>query len=220
MRRLHCVPCAGFDPTIFFPRDKTLTRAKLYQNERSRIILFVGRLVIIKGIEFLIEAWNTLLSEGRLSKSDKLVVIGDGDDGPRLKARASILGLDESIQFVGELKQADIAEWLAAADLLCLPSLNEGTPNVAIEAMASGRPVVATKVGGLPEIVDDEVNGLLVPPANSQALADALIFVLSRNWTAEAIYATVAHFTWTAIAQENKRLLDEHFTEKNSVLVG
>lgn len=220
VNNLFYIPCAGFNPALFFPRDRTIAREKLNQIVRSKIVLFVGQLVAIKGVEYLLEAWNILLTDRRLSKFDKLVIVGEGDYCHKLKARAAKLGLGESIGFTGALKQTEIADWLAAADLLCLPSLNEGTPNVVIEAMASGRAVVATNVGGLPEIVEQGKNGILVQPADSLDLAEGLAIALSTNWIADSVAASVAYLTWDAIASKNKRLLDEHFPEKNSVPVG
>jgi len=88
-----------------------------------------------------------------------------------------------------------------ACDVLCLPSLSEGLPNVALEAMACGLPVVASRVGGVPEVVRDGVNGFLVPPSNPSALADALRRALATKWDREAIRASVSQFDWDVNAR-------------------
>jgi glycosyltransferase involved in cell wall biosynthesis len=97
-----------------------------------------------------------------------------------------------------------------------LPSLNEGTPNVIVEALASGVPVVASRVGGIPDLIRDGENGMLVPPADSDALADALQTVLERGWQAASVAASVAHLTWQAIADRNcdfiQTLFNDHGT--------
>ena len=93
-----------------------------------------------------------------------------------------------------------MARWLAASDLLCLPSHSEGCPNVVLEALYSGRPVVATDVGGTPELVDDTC-GILVPKGDVPALADALARALARSWDADVISRTHGR-TWDDVARE------------------
>jgi glycosyltransferase involved in cell wall biosynthesis len=88
-----------------------------------------------------------------------------------------------------------------ASDVLCLPSLNEGLPNVALEAMACGLPVVASRVGGVPEIVHEGVNGFLVAPSDPNALAEALRRALATKWDREAIRASVSQFDWDVNAR-------------------
>jgi glycosyltransferase involved in cell wall biosynthesis len=84
---------------------------------------------------------------------------------------------------------------MRAADVFCLPSIREGCPNVILEALASGRPVVASRVGGIPELAGPE-NSILVPPSDPEALADALGRALAREWDPEALRGSVAHHTW------------------------
>ena len=94
----------------------------------------------------------------------------------------------------------DVAIWMAAADLVTLPSYMEGCPNVVLEALASGRPVVATNVGGIPEIMSDEC-GCLVPPRDPVELTRALASVLDKTWDAETISA-YRRRGWEAVASE------------------
>ena len=101
-----------------------------------------------------------------------------------------------TVFLLGARPHEEIPLWMNACDVLCLPSLSEGLPNVALEAMACGLPVVASRVGGVPEIVRDGVNGFLVPPSNPGALADALRRALATKWDREAIRASVSQFDW------------------------
>jgi glycosyltransferase involved in cell wall biosynthesis len=100
-----------------------------------------------------------------------------------------------------------VASWLAAANIFCLPSYAEGCPNAVIEALACGRPVVATNVGGIPELVDSE-SGILVAPQDSQALADAFHQALSRRWDEPAI-SQRAQRGWDQVAEETRQICME-----------
>src|SRR2546428_10319797 len=104
------------------------------------------------------------------------LVLGEGQDEARLRAQAAARGVEGAIRFAGYRR--DLDRLYPAIDLLVLPSLSEGLPNVVLEAMAHARAVVATRVGGVPEVVDDGVSGVLVPPANADALAHAMVGVL------------------------------------------
>jgi glycosyltransferase involved in cell wall biosynthesis len=101
-----------------------------------------------------------------------------------------------TVFLLGTRPHEEIPSWMNACDVLCLPSLSEGLPNVVLEAMACGLPVVASSVGGVPEIVRDDVNGFLVPPSNPSALADALRRALATKWDRESIRASVSQFDW------------------------
>ena len=108
------------------------------------------------------------------------MLVGAGGERARLERLAREAGIEAGVFFLGALPQRQVADWIAAADLLCLPSHSEGSPNVVVEALASGVPVVATRVGGVPDLVADGVNGLLVPPADAHALSAALDEALRR----------------------------------------
>jgi glycosyltransferase involved in cell wall biosynthesis len=134
-------------------------------------ILSVGRLHPIKGHRVLLEACR------RLSDRDvawSLVVVGDGPERGALERLAGDPALGDRVRFLGALPHEQVTTHYAAADLLCVSSFMEGIPIVAMEALAMERPVVATRVGGIPELVRDGREGLLVSPGSSTALADAL----------------------------------------------
>ena len=207
-KRSECIPCAGFDPAVFFPRPAGESRGALQIGARARVVAFVGELVPIKGVEFLVDAWATLQRRGFLGNQDLLAIIGDGKCRAELERRVEDAGIRSRVRFTGAIPQAEVSRWIAASDLLCLPSRNEGTPNVVVEALACGIPVVSTRVGGVPALVRDGVNGLLVPPGNPDALADALAAALSRSWDRNRVRESVAHLTWATIAEKNWQFLE------------
>lgn len=149
------------------------TRAALGLPPGSRAVLCGARLVPVKGQTHLLQAWPSVLKR---EPRALLLLAGDGPDEQRLRARAAALGLHGSVRFLGF--REDIASLLACAELLVLPSLNEGFGMVLLEAMAMGRPVVASAVGGIPEVVLHGETGLLVPPADPEALAAAILRLL------------------------------------------
>jgi L-malate glycosyltransferase len=141
----------------------------------AKILLTVANMhSSVKGHYELIEAAQHICS---IFPAAKFVLAGDGVERSRIEEAVRAAGVEKNFIFLGQ--RADIPELLASADFFVLPSRAEGLPNAALEAMASGLPVVATRVGGIPEIIEDDVSGLLVPPQNSAALAQALTGVLS-----------------------------------------
>lgn len=133
-------------------------------------IAFVGRLIQNKGPQYLVEAVPEL---ARAVPGVEVWFIGDGPMRASLEARTRALDVEESVQFFGT--REDVDQLLQAVDIFARPSLMEGLPLTVLEAMATGLPVVATPVGGTPEVVKDGTNGLLVPPSDVDALAQALI---------------------------------------------
>ena len=156
--KLHIVHC-GVEPHRLVQVQHSGSGSKL---------LFVGRIATVKGIEVLLDAIGSL----RTAHPDlHLTVVGDGPERPRLEKEAAERGLSEAVAFVGAKSQAEVAELLAVHDVFVLPSFAEGVPVVLMEAMGSGLPVVATHVGGMTELIDDEVNGFLVRPFDADQLA-------------------------------------------------
>ncbi|MBJ6723675.1 glycosyltransferase [Geomesophilobacter sediminis] len=137
-------------------------------------VAVVGRFSPEKGQLVFIEA--LALVRERL-KNVKGLLIGDGQDKELLQARARELGVEDALVFTGF--QSDVAPYYDAADLVVLPSFSEGMPNVALEAMMFGKPVVASRVGGVPEVVVDGVTGRLVPARDPRRLAEAILAVLA-----------------------------------------
>jgi glycosyltransferase involved in cell wall biosynthesis len=149
----------GIDRTRFRPRSRVDARRALGLPEGGPIVLYVGHLKRQKGALDLIRAFAH--ARDRLGDA-RLVMVGDGPDQAACRDLCAELGVNASL--VGAQPHDQIPEWLAASDLLALPSWAEGLPNVVLEALASGRRVVASSVGGIPDVVDRPLFGQLVPP--------------------------------------------------------
>jgi glycosyltransferase involved in cell wall biosynthesis len=158
--KLEIVHC-GVDPGEFAPAPRS--------TRNDVTVLCVGRLVSVKGQGVLLEAL------ARTSNDVRAEFVGDGPERARLERRACELGLDERVTFHGAVGQDRIRDLYAAADVFCLPSFAEGVPVVLMEAMAMNIPVVTCGVMGIPELVEHNVSGLLVPPGRVEPLADALM---------------------------------------------
>ena len=166
-QRMHVVHC-GVDPALYDAPQRPAGAAP--------VLLFVGRLAAIKGLGLLLEAVAALRGH---YPALRLVVVGDGTDRARLEARASLPDLAGAVTFTGYRAQAEVARELAACDVFVLPSFAEGVPVVLMEAMASRRPVVATRVAGVAELVEDGVSGHLVAPGDPAALTKAIEALLA-----------------------------------------
>jgi len=194
---LHAV-VNGSDSSIFCWRPQLEARSRLDVHPESRLVVFVGRLVAGKGIAQLLEAMARLLS-GRQSQW-KLVIVGEGPLESSLKGTATALGIAEAVLFAGALPAPRIAEWMTAADLFCLPSESEGCPNVIREALSCGCPVVATHVGGIPEMLNER-NGILLEDNGPAVLSEALERAARVAWDRPHI-ALLETRGWGQVAQE------------------
>jgi glycosyltransferase involved in cell wall biosynthesis len=181
--RVHHVT-NGVDSSLFFPRDRAEERAGLDVPGDARVVLFVGRVEPQKGIGELLDAFERL--RARVPRA-MLVLVGDCARRSDVLARAARWG--SSVRVLGPQPPESVASWMGACDVLALPSWAEGTPNVVLESLACGRPVVATRVGGIPDILHDDRAGLLVPPRDPRALADALASALHATWDENVVRA-------------------------------
>jgi glycosyltransferase involved in cell wall biosynthesis len=162
---LHLVR-TGVDPDLFRPNGRP---------RGPNRVLTVARLVPGKGIDVLLGALARLNRRGLDVEAD---VAGDGPDRDRLAASIREHGLDGRVHLLGAVPPERVRQLLAGATVFCLPSFSEGVPVVLMEAMATGLPVVATRITGVPELVEDGRSGTLVPPGRADLLADALEGVL------------------------------------------
>jgi D-inositol-3-phosphate glycosyltransferase len=171
--RIATIPC-GVDTELFAPGDRAAARRQLGLDERP-MLLWVGRLAPIKGLDTLLDAVGRLHAAG--TDPRLLIVGGDADDPPNghettLRAQIRRLRLDGAVSFVGPQPQERLPTYYAAADVTVVPSYYESFGMVALEAMACGSPVIASRVGGLVTTVRDGVTGFLVPESDVAALAE------------------------------------------------
>ncbi len=153
------------------PRARSELRARLGIDPREKVIVTVGRLSAEKDHQTLLRAVSDLAQDGAEYRI-RLVIVGDGPEREKILQTSRELGLSDSVILTGQVPSA--APYYAIADLAALSSVTEGSPNALLEAMASGVPVVATRVGGIPEIVTHGESGLLTAPGDHRALAQAL----------------------------------------------
>lgn len=188
----------GIDTARFLPMEQGAVRQRLGLPVDKRIVLYVGYLYPVKGLRYLIDA---LAMVRRSGEDVLLVVVGYGYLREKLENQSRDLGPD-AVKFVGFQPHDEIPLWMNACDVFCLPSLNEGWPTVLFEAMACGKPVVATAVGGVPEVVKDSDYGILVPPMDAGAFGSALGDALRRKWRSSDISAYARVNSWENIALE------------------
>ncbi|MBC8123208.1 MAG: glycosyltransferase family 1 protein [Gemmatimonadaceae bacterium] len=224
--RIDVIPC-GVDIENFQPVDRSAARKQLGWGEDEKILFYVGRFDRRKGIETLVRA------AARLSYPVRLVIgggftkdRGDGLERERIGQIVESLGLAERTVFPGRLDQEDLATYYSAADATVVPSHYEPFGLVAVEAMACGTPVVASKVGGLCYSIVHEETGLLVPPRDEMQFAEAFDRILTnpalRDKLGEASIRRIHnHFTWAGVSRQlgnlYKRLAVESNSQRSSV---
>lgn len=187
----------GCDLSIFHVCDRAEARRQLNLDPDAEIVLYIGRMDVRKGLRELVEASAKLhTTHAKL----RTYMVGEGPDRAQITQAIESVAAADFIHTLPPCQPDDVAVWMAAANLVTLPSYMEGCPNVVLEALACGRPVVATRVGGIPEIMSDAC-GRLIPPRDANALAQALDVVLSTMWDASSISAYWSR-SWSTVARE------------------
>jgi glycosyltransferase involved in cell wall biosynthesis len=194
----------GVDGERFHPADRAAARAELGLASGRRLALYVGHLKENKGVLDLAAAM------AEVAEAD-LVVVGGGEAAGRLEAALAPLGA--RARLIGERPHEEVSRWMAAADVVVLPSWNEGTPNAVIEALACGRRVVATRVGGTPDLITSDLLGSLVAPKDPAALADALRRALATDYDPEAVARAASASSWDDSAAKLHAVLEEAVRE-------
>src|SRR5262249_5261466 len=191
----------GVDSEVFYPRDRIEMRRKLGLDFGSRIIVAAGALVPVKGVDRLIDVM-ALMRNSMRGLSAKLYVIGDGPQRAALESQIARHDLTDRVFLLGQRPQSELAEWHSAADLFCLASHREGCPNVVIEAMACGLPVVAPDVGGVGELISKPEYGITLPSPTADKFAEAITTALKANWNRAEIAEAGAARSWADVANE------------------
>jgi len=193
----------------FKPKGKNNARKVLGLPKDKKIILFIGHLFERKGVEYLISALKLVLKK---EKNILCCIIGSGHSEDKLKKMALDLDLDSYINFLGQKTHNEIVTYMHACDIFVLPSLSEGLPVVLCEALAAGKPVVATKIAGTPELVTKDV-GFLVRPKDPNDLSEKIILALNKKWDKKKLLRRSKDFSAVKSA---KKLSDiyKSFSEK------
>ena len=193
-QKVHVIP-NGFDPSLFHLGPQATARERLQLPGDATILLAVGHLVPIKGHEVLLRALV------RLPASALLVILGRGPLMKSLQRLAVRLGVSSRVRFRGEVPHTVVGEYMRAADLVLIASHMEGNPTVLFEALGSGRPVVASRVGGIPDIVTDDL-GILTEPGDPAQLSMAVQEAINRPWDAVGIARTADRWAWPRLASD------------------
>ena len=197
--RVHLIP-PGVDPSLFEgPFEDP------FAGIRRPRVLFVGRLAPQKGVSTLVEAAGLLKDP-----SARILLVGDGPERPKLERDAERLGVDDRLHFVGFFAHDRLPAVFAHADLLVLPSLYEELGTVLLEAMQAALPIVASKTGGIPDVIENGVNGMLVPPGDPEALARAIDCLLADRKLAcrlsEGAQERAKDYDWEVLAERVLRV--------------
>lgn len=164
-------------------------------------ILFVGRLHPVKGTQYLLGAMSIVHRE---LPEAKLILVGDGEEREHLETLTDNLGIRECVEFAGGVPHERVEDYMNQAEVFVLPSLSEGFPVTILEAMACGLPVVATRVGGIPDIIEDGTNGYLIDAMNPEQIAEALLKLLQNEELQKDISdknrETAEKYRWDTVA--------------------
>ena len=187
--------------------DPVELKQKLNLPQEGPVVLFVGKLSRIKGVKYLLQAWPDILKQ---FSTATLVIVGSGPEEDSLKEQARNLGETNRILFVGQKNQEEVRDYLHDCDAVVIPSIQdsngqvEGFPVVMLEALASGKPVVGTRLGGIPECIGDGENGFTVEPENPGALAEGIVKILQRGpeTFSDNAMASVNRFDWQTIGED------------------
>lgn len=203
--RIAVIPL-GKDPTTYLGKDKATARNALGLAIDPPTVGWVGRMHPVKRLPLLLQAVSLL-------PRWQLVIAGDGPERNNVQQVALDLGIHDRVKFLGELP--DVTDALMAMDVFCLVSEWEGLPTAMLEAMAAGLPVIATSVGGIPEVIDDGVNGLLIAEPRAESVARGIEQALSLPGLGSRARATIEErFSERAVLDSHEalwtRLLREH----------
>jgi glycosyltransferase involved in cell wall biosynthesis len=164
-------------------------RARYRLSKHTKVLVTIGRLSFEKGHADLLRALG-IVHATRPELAWKLMIVGSGPEQPRLQQLAAQMSLTDRVIFTGQ--QSDVLSFLAIADAMVLPSHTEGSPHVVLEAMAAGTPILATRVGGVPEILSDDI-ARLVSPRDEKAMAEAVLSLLENGVDARERSAKAQH---------------------------
>ena len=200
-----------YDFNLFKIKSQIETRDLLNLPSESKMIFFAGALRKIKNIYLLLESLKQLLN---IYDQIHLLLAGYGYEENNLKTFITENHLSENVSFIGNLDVESLINYYNAADLLCLPSFSEGFPNVVVESLLCGTPVVGASVGGIPKIINHGINGYLIDPRKKEELTDALIKTLNNKWDREQLRESVSFLSSENVFKQYDSLYNEVFNKK------
>jgi glycosyltransferase involved in cell wall biosynthesis len=205
----------GVDIREFSPSNRDDNIKSFFGAEK--IVLTVGHLAYRKGIDVLIRAAASIL---QIFPEVKFVIVGTGEDLAFYRRLSEILGVSRSVCFVGRVSSQFLRKLYATADVFVLPSRYEGQPISILEAMASGCPVVLSRISDIDTYITNYETGLLVPPEDTSALASAIIELLtnenlSKRIRERALTYVRDHFDWSSVADRHIKLYEELIQQEN-----
>lgn len=210
--KIHVIP-NGVDTETFHPVPRAVARQELGLRPDDTWLVCVGRLDENKGQWLILEALKKIgLTELR-QRRIKLALIGEGEDREKLRETSRAAGLDDIVHFAGQLHPEKICTWYNAATVKILASRREGSPNVVLEALACGTPVVASRAGRNAMVIESGKHGLLFPPADAAALTATLLQALHHKWNHDAIAHYGGQRDWVMVAREVEHILQLAMTE-------
>lgn len=199
--KVHVIP-NGIDTSIFYPLPQAEAKQRLSLAAEDRWLVSVGRLDRNKGQWLILEALKKIGLDELRRRQIKLALIGQGVDRAALAAISHSAGLDDIVHFAGQLSPEKICTWYNAAEAKILASSREGSPNVVLEALACGTPVIASQAGRNAAVIAEGRNGLLFPIEDADTLHRALLRVLEQPWNRAEIALAGQRRSWTTVAQE------------------
>jgi len=205
-------------PFLNLHEDAGTTKTRLGVKNKSKIVGFIGRIAPVKGPRFLIEAIPAIL---RNNPDAFFLIIGDGEEGVKLKELASSLNILSSIRFMGH--QEDIRSYLNIMDVLVVPSLNEGMGRVIVEAGFLKKAVLASRIGGIPDLIENEKTGILVDPRSPEQIAEGVMTLLQdpgkRHRMGHALYdKAISEYTESRMIEQIEILYRDELQKKGMLL--
>ena len=182
----------------------TLRSSPVFTSAEIKLV-FIGSVIKTKGIFELIDAIALLKKQ---NCTINLNLLGAGAQMKDLEERISQLGVADSVNLVGPIPHDSLMNFIHDSDALILPSYREGVPNVVMESLSTGTPVIVTKVGGIPEVVQENTNGVFINALSGEGVMEAILKAKNTEWQCNAIRASISHLTWANTAQHIQSLLE------------
>jgi len=204
--KIHVIP-NGVDSDRFHPIPQTTARKRLGLPQDIKIVLSVGNLVELKGFDILIKSIKKLRDVDGYHDL-MLIIVGEGDRREHLERMIDALELTDIVSLKGNIQNKELYQWYNAANLFCLASSREGWPNVILESLACGTPVVATHVGGIPEILTSRQIGFICD-RDEKSIAETIQSALFQPWDHEFIVRYANNHTWEKAALSVYKVLEK-----------